>query len=69
VRVFREGHLNVLYGANGRRYEIIYAIGNKRPWILNGQTDWDKRFNTLDEAVSRAHEIEAVRLSEEEGQR
>lgn len=63
--VEREGPDQVCYGAGGRKYVIHYALGNKRPWYINDRTDWEQRFDTLDEAVAKAHELEAVALGED----
>lgn len=52
----QEGHKRVCYGAGGRRYAIGYAIGQKRPWVVEHD---DSRWPDLQEAEARVHEIEA----------
>jgi hypothetical protein len=59
-------------GSNGRSYTIGYALGQPRPWVLEDDVDNDgdmRRYSTLDDAISRAHEIEALKLGEDAGQR
>lgn len=61
----REGGVDVLHGADGRSYKINYALGARRPWYINDRTDWEERFQTRDDAIAGAHEIEARALGEE----
>lgn len=57
------------HGANGRTYTIGYALGARKPWVLEEDVD-DKGFvrsyATMQDAESRAHEIEGGRLGDEQ---
>lgn len=63
--VERVGSMQVCHGSDGRIYKIEYLLGVQHPWIINGRTAVHERLATLDEAIARAHEMEAVALGDD----
>jgi len=63
----RANGTRVLRGSNGREYIIKYFLGIPKPWVL--LDDNESRHATLEAAEGRAHEIEALKLGEDENQK